>query len=106
MPTFPNDVQAISYSTNLQTQNKGDKFFYAKSIYYDGSGLTEQNAFGKFCSEMTDYIDIGFEVEFGKPKSGFNFFPEFSVSRKSGSDVHFFGIIYIWYNTVTKIYTT
>lgn len=106
--SFPNEVQAISYSSNLQTQTKGDKFYKAKNIFWDGSGMTEALALEKFCGEISTYISTGFEAETGLPASGFNFFPEFSSSRKGNAtnDIHFYGIIYIWYNTVTKIYTT
>lgn len=106
--SFPNNVQAISYSSNLQTQNKGDKFYKAKNIFWDGSGFTEDQALEKFCVEINNYISGGFEAETGLPASGFNFFPEFNCSRKgaASNDIHFYGIIYIWYNTVTKIYTT
>lgn len=107
MTTFPNNVQAISYSSNLQTQNKGDKFYKAKNIFWDGTGMTEDLALEKFCGAVSQYISVDFEVETGLPASGFNFFPEFNCSRKgaNSTDIHFYGIIYIWYNTVTKIYT-
>ena len=106
MADFPNEVQAISYSSNLQTQTKGDKFFLLKNIYYDGSGMTEQLAFQKFVADCQKYINQDFEIENGVPNSGFNFFLSFSSSRKSGNDMHFFGMIEVWTNTVTKIYTS
>lgn len=106
MADFPNEVQAISYSSNLQTQTKGDKFFLIKNIFWDGTGMTENLAFEKFVGEIKKYISTNFEVENGVPPSGFNFFVSFSSSRKSGNDVHFFGLVEVWMNTVTKIYTS
>ena len=106
MAYFPNEVQAISYSSNLQTQTKGDKFFLLKNIFWDGTGMTEQLAFEKFVGTCQQYINNGFEIENGVPNSGFNFFLSFTSSRKAGADIHFFGMIEVWTNTVTKIYTS
>lgn len=105
--SFPNNVQAISYSNNLQTVTKGDKYFLSKAIFYDGTGLTDDVAFGRLVLAINTYMNTNFELENGVPPSGFNFFISFSALRVGlvGGHSNFFGLITVYYNTVEKIYT-
>jgi hypothetical protein len=105
--SFPNNVQAISYSNNLQTVTKGDKYFLSKAIYQDGTGLTDDVAFNKLALAINTYMITNFELENGVPASGFNFFISFTAIRKTGVGSHtdFYALITVFYNTVEKIYT-
>lgn len=105
--SFPNNVQAISYSNNLQTVTKGDKYFLSKAIFQSGTGLTDDVAFGKLALAINTYMNTNFELENGVPASGFNFFITFSCVHDTGASGHtdFFALITVWYNTVEKIYT-
>jgi hypothetical protein len=102
--SFPNNVQAISYSNNLQTVTKGDKYFLSKAIFQSGIGLTDDVAFGKLALAINTYMNTNFELENGVPASGFNFFISFNLYHK-GTHTEFFALITVFYNTVEKIYT-
>ena len=105
--SFPNNVQAISYSNNLQTVTKGDKYFLSKAIFFDGTGVSDDVAFGKLVMAINTYMNTNFELENGVPASGFNFFISFNALRVMGGGGHsnFFALITVYYNTVEKIYT-
>jgi hypothetical protein len=105
--SFPNSTQAISYSTNLQTVTKGDKYFLSKAIFQAGVGLTDDVAFGKLALAINTYMNTNFELENGVPASGFNFFISFSCvhDNSGGGHTDFFALITVFYNTVEKIYT-